>query len=81
MPDRTIVPIKYREDAHETRPAGAGLGERLQVLRPRIAPTVSHYDGFDTLLIDQAPDLTFEVCRVELDAYAIPRVLIKQKLD
>ena len=75
MPDCTIVPIKDGEDAHETWPAGARLGERLQVLRPRIGPTVSHYDGFDTLLVNQAPDLTLEVFGVELDVYAISTVL------
>ena len=80
MPDSTIVPIKDGEDAHEAWPARARLSERLQVLGPRIAPAISHNNGFDSLLIDQASDFALEVSRVELDTDAIPRIFSKQKI-
>ena len=75
LPDRTIVPIKYGEDAHETWPARARLCKRLQVLRPRIASPISHYDRLDTLFVDKTTNLTFEVCRVKLDANAVSDII------
>ena len=52
LPDLAVVPVEDRENSHEAGPPLTGLGERLQILRPWVCPTIAHNDCLDALLID-----------------------------